>query len=174
MSSSGQATEMASAMSELSVEPSKQAPGTKASAAKPPKMKKKVADSWEDEDVSSSSEEESSPGGQEDKSIPSAPPPTPRSPTYDPAGGFASLSPPPLPHGSDGAGSARRPEKTDAVARRMIAGALGLKTPKMTEEQRAYGKAIEEKERRRRAEERAAEKKRQEEAERAKKAIWED
>ncbi|KAK2932270.1 hypothetical protein FoTM2_006728 [Fusarium oxysporum f. sp. vasinfectum] len=37
-----------------------------------------------------------------------------------------------------GADPDKRPEKTDAVARRMIAAGLGLKAPKQTEEQRAY------------------------------------
>ncbi|KAF3767668.1 hypothetical protein M406DRAFT_321653, partial [Cryphonectria parasitica EP155] len=68
--------------------------------------------------------------------------------------------------------SASRPEKTDAVARRMIAGALGLKAPKMTEEQRAYQKAIQEKERKRRDEQKAAEKRKEEEAAKAKAAMW--
>ena len=46
-----------------------------------------------------------------------------------------------------------RPEKTDAVAKRMIAGALGVKAPKKTEEQKAYDKAIKEKEIKRRNQE---------------------
>lgn len=56
----------------------------------------------------------------------------------------------------------------------MIAGALGLRAPKQTEEQKAYNKAIREKERKRREEEKAAEAKKQEEAAKAKAAIWED
>ncbi|CAK7266745.1 hypothetical protein SEPCBS119000_002187 [Sporothrix epigloea] len=68
----------------------------------------------------------------------------------------------------------RRPEKTDAVARRLIAGALGIRAPKMTDERRAYEKAVREAERKRRDESRAAEKQRQEETERQKKAIWDD
>lgn len=68
----------------------------------------------------------------------------------------------------------RRPEKTDAVARRMIAAGLGLKVPKQTEEQKEYQRSIREQERRRRDQERAEEKKRQEDAERAKAAIWDD
>jgi len=67
-----------------------------------------------------------------------------------------------------------RPEKTTASAARMIAGALGVKAPKRTEEQRQYDKAVREKEMKRK--EREKEEKKQEEAqrERAKAAIWDD
>ncbi|KAK6957411.1 hypothetical protein Daesc_000196 [Daldinia eschscholtzii] len=75
---------------------------------------------------------------------------------------------------SDSNSANKRPEKTDAVARRMIASALGVRAPRPTEEQRAYDRAVREKERKRREEEKEAEKKRKEEAERAKVAIWED
>ena len=68
----------------------------------------------------------------------------------------------------------RRPEKTDAVARRMIAGALGVKAPKQTDDQKAYDKAIRERERQRRDDERAAERMRHEDAEKAKAAIWDE
>lgn len=60
------------------------------------------------------------------------------------------------------------------MARRMIAGALGLKAPKLTDEQKAYQKAIREKERKRRDEEKAAAKRQEEEAAKAKAAIWDD
>ena len=56
----------------------------------------------------------------------------------------------------------------------MIAGALGIKAPKKTDEQRAYDRAIREKEMKRRNEEKAREKQKMEEAERAKAAVWED
>lgn len=68
----------------------------------------------------------------------------------------------------------KRPEKTDAVARRMIASALGVKAPKLTDEQKAYDRALREKERKKRELEKEEEKKRQAEAEKAKIAIWED
>ncbi|CAI4211333.1 unnamed protein product [Parascedosporium putredinis] len=55
---------------------------------------------------------------------------------------------------SPGAPDGRRPEKTDAVARRMIAGALGVKAPKQTEEQKAYDRAIKEQARKKKEEER--------------------
>jgi hypothetical protein len=67
-----------------------------------------------------------------------------------------------------------RPEKTDAVARRMIASALGMKMPKRTDAQREYDQAVTNKERRRRTEAREAQKKRDAEAEKARQAIWED
>ncbi|ODA77995.1 hypothetical protein RJ55_06598 [Drechmeria coniospora] len=70
--------------------------------------------------------------------------------------------------------TADRPEKTDAVARRMIAAGLGLKAPKQTEEQRAYQRSVREQEKKRREQEREQERKRREEAERAKAAVWDD
>ncbi|KAM7196384.1 hypothetical protein V8F20_007043 [Naviculisporaceae sp. PSN 640] len=129
----------------------------------------------------------------------SAPPPTPMSPTYgsqrpfSPTGlGAQSFDRKPTaaagpyydgpadsfgPSGVSVAGdrdTRARPEKTDAVARRMIAASLGLKAPKLTEEQKAYDRAIREKEKRRKEEERALQKKREEEAAKAKQAVWED
>ena len=68
----------------------------------------------------------------------------------------------------------RRQEKTDAVAKRLIVGALGLKAPKKTEEQRAYDRAVREKEMRRRNREKEEEERRRVEAERAKVSVWED
>jgi len=138
------------------------------------KPKKVVADSWEDEDASSGSESDNSTIGAEDgdKQGVAAPPPTPVSPTYRTTGAFSPNSWPASPPGDSS--PSKRPEKTDAVARRMIAGALGVKAPKPTEEQRAYEKAIREQERKRRDAEKAAEKTRQEEAERAKAAVWTD
>ena len=67
-----------------------------------------------------------------------------------------------------------RPEKTDAVAKRMIAGALGVRAPKKTEEQKAYDRAIKEKEVKRRNAEKEAAARAHEEAERAKAAVWEN
>lgn len=67
-----------------------------------------------------------------------------------------------------------RPDKTDAVAKRLIAGALGVKAPKRTEEQRAYDRALKEKEIKKRKEEREAGLRAQEEREKAKRTVWED
>lgn len=68
----------------------------------------------------------------------------------------------------------KRPEKTDAVARRMIAAGLGLKVPKQTEEQKAYDRAVREKERKRRQDERDEKKRKEAELEKAREAIWDD
>ncbi|KAI1476346.1 hypothetical protein F4774DRAFT_393189 [Daldinia eschscholtzii] len=163
-------------MSDLSLNP----PSTTTTAPKGKSTKGKkaapVADSWEDEDVTSDTESPSQ--SQSQSPLPpgsgfAAPPPTPSSP--------GTGTPPPwqaIPGGedrmSDSNSANKRPEKTDAVARRMIASALGVRAPRPTEEQRAYDRAVREKERKRREEEKEAEKKRKEEAERAKVAIWED
>lgn len=166
--------DITSSVSKLSLQTSD---GKKTTKSKP--KKQEVVDSWEDEDVSSDSEPETDlksahPDGHAEGTA--APPPTPISPTYtkspqpsatSTSGGYYAASDAPLSPSS-------RPEKTDAVARRMIAGALGLRAPKQTEEQKAYDKAIREKERKRREEEKAAEAKKQEEAAKAKAAIWED
>lgn len=75
----------------------------------------------------------------------------------------------PSPHSRDGD---RRPEKTTATAGRLIAGALGVRAPKKTEEERRYEKAIREKEIRRREREAEERKRLEEEDERAKREIW--
>ncbi|KAK1594358.1 uncharacterized protein LY79DRAFT_154449 [Colletotrichum navitas] len=175
MPSSSQKPDLASSLSKLSIDNSNKKPAAK-------KIKEPVADSWEDEDEDDDKEErEGTATPQADGS--KAPPPTPITPTYsaadrsfspyaaaDPSAPFASSAP----AAGSGSSGARRPEKTDAVARRMIASALGVKVPRMTEEQRAYDRAVKEKERKRREEEKAAEKRRLEAAEKAKTAIWED
>ncbi|TPX14996.1 uncharacterized protein E0L32_004826 [Thyridium curvatum] len=175
MASSKKSADLASHISKLSIEPDKK---TKSGASKSSKSKKEVADSWEDEDVSSESESEDCQHSTTDagpKVGTAAPPPTPVSPSYDTSQPFQPMpSSPGYSSGDSSSNERRRPEKTDAVARRMIASALGVKVPRQTDEQKAYDKAVREKERKRREEERAAEKKRLEEAERAKKAIWED
>lgn len=155
---------------------------------RPKKKATKVADSWEDEadddDSSSASEVEATPVGNSHAGT-SAPPPTPMSPVA----GRRPFSPstisgpgftiPPLDGVNDGSQSAtgpssKRPEKTDAVARRMISSALGMKAPKQTEEQRAYDRAVRENERKRREEEKERERKREEEAAKARQAVWGD
>jgi len=76
--------------------------------------------------------------------------------------------------GGSAAGLEKRPEKTTAVAGRLIAGALGVRAPKRTEEEREYDKAMREKERKRRDEERNREKREKEAAEERKRSVWED
>ncbi|KAK3338362.1 hypothetical protein B0H65DRAFT_320296 [Neurospora tetraspora] len=155
-----------------------------------------VADSWEDEDVSSESEPEAKtekksererdfdaePESWEDdnNSDEERAPSPPSSRSRNPEPSATTSIPPYLDYSGPGSASNaasseyKRPEKTDAVARRMIAGALGLKAPKLTEEQKAYDRALREKERKRKEEERERKKKAEEEALKAKQAIWED
>jgi hypothetical protein len=78
--------------------------------------------------------------------------------------------------GSDsGKGSLdKRPEKTTAVAGRLIAGALGVRAPKRTDEEKEYDKAMREKERKKRTEEKERERREKEETEARKNAIWND
>ncbi|KAI4603209.1 hypothetical protein KJ359_006002 [Pestalotiopsis sp. 9143b] len=150
----------------------------KPKSAAPKTKKPVVADSWEDESSGGEEEEE------EEPRRPLPPPHNPSTPAQQ-VSGFA--APPPTPstpsYNSDeswkqsmmsGTEEKKRPEKTDAVARRMIASALGVKAPRATEEQRAYDRALRDKERKRRDAEREDEKRRKEEAEKAKVAMWED
>ncbi|KAH7375851.1 hypothetical protein B0T11DRAFT_14105 [Plectosphaerella cucumerina] len=152
------------------------------------KKKEPVADSWEDESSGTEDAGETdsaavppspSPAAQGPGS--KAPPPTPSTPSYN------KTSDPSLPWDSNPRSHAspspsasldddgrRRPEKTDAVARRMIASALGVKVPRMTEEQRAYDRSVREQERKRREQEKLEEARRKEEAEKAKAAMWDD
>ncbi|KFX95677.1 hypothetical protein V490_03717, partial [Pseudogymnoascus sp. VKM F-3557] len=91
-------------------------------------------------------------------------------------GGYS--SPPPSSSARGGGvtreGSEKRQEKTDAVAKRMIAGALGIRAPKKTEEERAYERAVREGEVKRRQREREEKAKEEEERERARRSVWED
>jgi hypothetical protein len=56
----------------------------------------------------------------------------------------------------------------------LIAGALGIRAPKRTEEQRAYDRSVKEQEIRRRKKEKEEEAKAQEENEKAKNAVWDN
>ncbi|KAH8912217.1 hypothetical protein BR93DRAFT_66885 [Coniochaeta sp. PMI_546] len=189
MASTDSSGRLVSAVSQLSLNTKPAA--SQATRARPTKAKKaQVADSWEDESLSSDPESETDqPGssqyasGMKDVDVGTqAPPPTPISPTYNNAAGRpfspTTASYPssiPGPSAADGPSSpAKRPEKTDAVARRMIAAGLGLKVPKQTEEQKAYDRAVREKERKRRQQEREEQKKKEAELEKARQAIWED
>lgn len=55
----------------------------------------------------------------------------------------------------------------------MIAAGLGVRQPKKSEENKAYEKAVREKEKKKREKERMEEKERAEEVERTKKSVWE-
>ncbi|KAL5084856.1 hypothetical protein Trisim1_011415 [Trichoderma cf. simile WF8] len=185
--------EMESAISKLAIDSAKAAPKGKAKAKKP------VADSWEDEDVSDEEDKDDQATDKDDAdaeagtstpsslATPAVPPPTPASPLgYDSPHEWASLgsqsqsqsqSQSPMATSASGSGAgtpAKRPEKTDAVARRMIAAGLGLKAPRQTEEQRAYQRSVREQEKKRRDAERAEEERQKELAEKAKAAVWDD
>jgi len=163
-------TELESSLNKLSINP-----GTLKSSSAPRKQQP-VAESWEDE--SDSGEDTDRPTSPQQSSYPAAPPPTPISPPPSFSSHDTFISP--YGYGADGAGDARsgrsstRPEKTDAVAKRLIAGALGVKAPKKTEEQRAYDRAVKEKEMKRRNLEKEATARAKEEAEKAKVAVWDD
>jgi hypothetical protein len=184
MASTDSSAELTSSVSKLSlktgrkVTPSKQKPAP-------------VADSWEDEDISSESDSEDDQrissrevGAMKDVDVGTqAPPPTPMSPTYNNAAGrpfspssttYPSSSVPGTTLNDGPSSPVKRPEKTDAVARRMIAAGLGLKVPKQTEEQKAYDRAVREKERKRREQDREEQKRKEAELEKARQAIWED
>ncbi|KAK4204098.1 hypothetical protein QBC40DRAFT_273371 [Triangularia verruculosa] len=182
MTSNSTTDELTSSVTKLSLktsslDKSKLAPKKKAAAP--------VADSWEDEDEDDEPEE--TPLGNTQAGT-NAPPPTPMSPVakkqpFSPSAlnapgtfGFTSFDTPGGDSSPRSAGSApdKRPEKTDAVARRMIAAGLGLRAPRATEEQKAYDRAVREQEKKRREEERERQRKKEEEAQKAKQAIWDD
>ncbi|KAJ5950367.1 uncharacterized protein N7479_008780 [Penicillium vulpinum] len=142
----------------------------------PKKTSKPVADSWEDEaDLSASEGEDAQPHKDTTPVLsptisaegPLDPPPTPLSPQISAPWMPRAVSP-----ASAQAGPARRPEKQTAVAERMIAGALGIRAPKRTEQQRAYDRSIKEQEIRRRNREREEKAKAKEEEEKMKASIW--
>ncbi len=136
-----------------------------------------MADSWEDELSSSGSSTETEeakpqplksqlppPGSSSmDDSFPYS---NPTIPTFSSGGAFS----PTTTRATRPQSSDKRPEKSAAAASRLIAGALGVRAPKMTPEQREYERAVREKERRRREEE----KERAKEEERKIAAVWED
>ena len=68
----------------------------------------------------------------------------------------------------------KRPEKSTAVASRLIAAGLGVKAPRRTEEQREYDRAVREQERKRKEREIEERNREKERVERAKAAVWED
>ncbi|KAK4181907.1 hypothetical protein QBC36DRAFT_316861 [Triangularia setosa] len=185
MTSNTTADELTSSVTKLSLQTS-----SLDTKRPPPAQQKKVApvaDSWEDEDDGNESEPEETPLGNAQAGT-NAPPPTPMSPiarkqpfspsTLNAPGtlGFSSFDGPGGDSSPRSAGPApdRRPEKTDAVARRMIAAGLGLRVPRATEEQKAYDRAVKEQEKKRREEEKERQRKKEEEAQKAKQAIWED
>jgi len=181
---------MESSLKNLTIDPSAKPKSSKVKANQ--KTPPHVADSWEDE--TSSDEEDDEELGNEtptaSSQIPSAPPPTPISPSspqstrlktqqenqlvsslWESSNSIASPRGP-IESRRDKEDD-RRPEKTDAVAKRMIAGALGIRALKKTDEQKAYERAVREGEMTRREREREEKRKLEEEREKAKRAIWE-
>ncbi|KAG5940778.1 hypothetical protein E4U59_002220 [Claviceps monticola] len=132
---------------------------------------KKIVDSWEDDSSSSGSDVESRTSAISSPVVLSSP-----STPFAAAHG----SVPDWNHATDrpasprGGNAAKRPEKTDAVARRMIAAGLGLKAPKQTDEQRAYQRSVREQEKKKREQEKEEEQRRRKASEMAKAAVWED
>ncbi|KAK4165986.1 hypothetical protein QBC43DRAFT_24793 [Cladorrhinum sp. PSN259] len=188
------ADELTSSVTKLSLKTTALDTKTPSSKAAPKKKSARVADSWEDEAGSENDDENNAHSEPEETPIgttfaggTNAPPPTPMSPvgkgqTFSPTaltapGMFSGLPSFDGPGGSTASGTsvaAKRPEKTDAVARRMIAAGLGLRAPRATEEQKAYDRAVREKEKKRREEEKEAARKREEEAAKAKQAVWDE
>ena len=73
---------------------------------------------------------------------------------------------------SDGDADSKRPEKTTAVAGRMIAAGLGMKVPKKTEEQRQYDRAMKEQEIKRKNREKEEQSRAKADDDKAKAAVW--
>ena len=154
-------------------------------------QQKDVSESWEDEELESGNDTPTEAPGPTLRHItsndisPNPPPPTPISPSmsssYDwtPAGVLGGGRP--LPRSNSGPGTPRsddesdrkRPEKTNAVAGRMIAAGLGMKAPKKTEEQKQYDRSMKEQEIRRRNREKVDKEHERMEDEKAKAAVWE-
>lgn len=180
---------MSKAQDPLSTSPSSSSYKTGKEGGRNKKTKEReiVADSWEDEISSSGSSSETETENEEVTKTsakpsvtslaaksegPLAPPPTPASGNYNNNNApFTTNSPSSINHRGE---RTVRPEKQTAVASRMIAGALGLRAPKRTEEQRAYDRAVKEKEIKRRNREKEEAAKAREEEERAKAAVWDE
>ncbi len=141
-------------------------------ASQKAKSKAPIADSWEEESLPGSDTEIEESSTADQSSIPSAPPPTPISPSGFPSWETTSSAYPAASYRVRSDEETRRPEKSTAVAGRLIAGALGVKAPKKTEEQRAYDRATKEQEIKRKNKEKAAKEKEREEAEKTKNAMW--
>ncbi|KXT15144.1 hypothetical protein AC579_7919 [Pseudocercospora musae] len=154
----------------------------KISHSKPKSKNAEPAESWEDDaDLSSNTETEetSTPATPGTADYPAPPPPTPSSPVNarDRPILETSFSPLQFDGGSDSVGyrgGEKRPEKTTAVASRLIAAGLGQKAPKRSKEQREYDQAMKVQEKQKRDQARAEEERKRREAERAKKAVWDD
>lgn len=144
-------------------------------------------DSWEDEDNETSDTAVEAPGPSlkqvTSNDGPAPPPPTPISPQtgegymarkWESGMNPDSGRPTPRYGQSDQSSAERRPEKTTATANRLIAGALGIKAPKKSEEQKQYDKATKEAEIRRRAREKEVKENERRADEQAKADVWDN
>lgn len=166
-----------------------------ASSKKAKPKQSEVADSWEDEagsDTETEADAHSSlrPTSSSASDIPSPPPPTPISPSISVVRDSSHTTLPPYgfdaPDGNSSSGSStparravsgsedKRPEKSTAVASRLIAAGLGQKAPRRTKEQREYDQAMKVQEKKKRDAARDEEKRRVEEREKAKADMWGD
>jgi cell division protein FtsN len=71
-------------------------------------------------------------------------------------------------------GEEKRPEKSTAVASRLIAAGIGQKAPKRTKEQREYDQAMKVQEKKKRDQAREEEERKRREKEKALKDVWGD
>jgi hypothetical protein len=149
------------------------APAQRKTASKT-KSSETVADSWDIDAESTDSDTDIEGAFHSKKSpVPNAPPPTPASPSsafpswesQDPVRFSSRL-------GDRESEERRRPEKSTAVAGRLIAAGLGVRAPKRTEDQKAYDRAVRENEAKRRNKEKEAKGKEREENEKAQTAVW--
>lgn len=146
--------------------------------------KDETPDSWDD--AADDDEPVEAPGPSLKQIIstdsPAPPPPTPISPEgtdfaarrWEMSGAQAVGSTTPRYAASGQASNDRRPEKTTSTANRMIAGALGIKAPKKTEEQRKYDRAVKEAEIKRKKKEKEQHEQQMRQDEEAKAAVWDD
>lgn len=156
-------------------------------------------DSWEDEAEEDDSDDTLEGSGTatpvrpvSSSDLPGAPPPTPSSPSFSsgktsqewpyqtfPPYGMESTS-----MASNGSsdkstsrvsgGDDRRPDKSTAVASRLIAAGIGQRAPKRTKEQREYDQAMKVQEKKKRDQAKVEEEQRKKDVERAKQAVWDD
>ena len=139
-------------------------------------------DSWEDDTTGDDPVEAPGPSLKQITSNdePAPPPPTPISPqNTDPISrrweaGHVTESGHMTPRnpGTSRDSSEKRPEKTTSTANRMIAGALGIKAPKKSEEQKQYDKALKEAEIKRKNREKEQRERDRLDDEKAKAAVW--
>lgn len=140
-----------------------------------PKSQETVADSWDmDADLSHSDTDTEDVIHSMKSPLPNAPPPTPASPTST-LPSWESLDSVQFSSRTQNRDSEdrRRPEKSTAVAGRLIAAGLGVKPPRRTDEQKAYDKAVRENEIKRRNKEKEAKDKEREDDKKAQTAMWE-